>query len=300
MEEFKDSNERKEIVDIVTNSPNLAETDEPSATIPEDTFGQTVFPIPNVSEEETYQEKAEETSAFSQSFLNTPPNTKKKGVSSRIIMEIIGGVLLLIFILFSTTRVSKSEYNMLEKKLENTESELETATRNLNATTENLDSITKQLDELAEEYNVYREKMSAYEQLADAEAEARKIEADKVLAEQKAEEERVTAEKEAQEKAEASATLEQKNALSTAKSYLDFTAFSYSGLIEQLEFEGYSNEAATYAVDNCGADWNEQAAKMAQSYMDYMSFSRSGLIEQLIYEGFSNEQAEYGVSSIGY
>lgn len=94
--------------------------------------------------------------------------------------------------------------------------------------------------------------------------------------------------------------MSQKNALSKAQDYLSFTAFSYSGLISQLEYEGFSTEDATYAVDNCGADWNEQAAKKAQDYLDYSSFSRQGLIEQLEYEGFSAEQAEYGVTAVGY
>lgn len=95
-------------------------------------------------------------------------------------------------------------------------------------------------------------------------------------------------------------TLEQENALATAFDYLNYTAFSRSGLIEQLEFEGYSNESATFAVDSCGANWNEQAAIMAQQYIDYTSFSRTGLIEQLMFEGFTSEQAEYGVSAVGY
>lgn len=94
--------------------------------------------------------------------------------------------------------------------------------------------------------------------------------------------------------------LEYDNALKTAKNYLDYTSFSYTGLIEQLEYEGYSSEACSYAVNNCGADWNEQAAKKAQSYLDYSSFSRQGLIDQLLYEGFTQEQAEYGVTSVGY
>lgn len=95
-------------------------------------------------------------------------------------------------------------------------------------------------------------------------------------------------------------TLGQKSALDKAEDYLDYSAFSYSGLIEQLEFEGFSIEEATYAVDNCGADWSEQAALKAQSYLDYSSFSRSGLIEQLEFEGFSTEQAEYGAAAVGY
>ena len=95
-------------------------------------------------------------------------------------------------------------------------------------------------------------------------------------------------------------SLEYQNALSKAHDYLSFTSFSYSGLISQLEYEQFSTEAATYAADNCGADWNEQAAKKAQSYLDFSSFSRQGLIDQLLYEGFTQEQAEYGVSSVGY
>lgn len=85
-----------------------------------------------------------------------------------------------------------------------------------------------------------------------------------------------------------------KNALDQAYSYLNVMAFSYSGLIEQLEYEGYTTEEATYAVDNCGADWKEQAAKKAEEYLNTMSFSKSGLIEQLEYEGFTHEQATYG------
>lgn len=103
-----------------------------------------------------------------------------------------------------------------------------------------------------------------------------------------------------EEKKEPSATIGEINALEKALSYLDYTAFSRSGLIEQLEFEGFSTEEATYGVDNCGADWNEQAAKKAQSYLDYSSFSRQGLIDQLVFEGFTQEQAEYGVSAVGY
>lgn len=95
-------------------------------------------------------------------------------------------------------------------------------------------------------------------------------------------------------------TTGEKNALQSAKQYLTIMAFSYSGLIEQLEFEGYSTSEATYAADNCGADWNEQAAKSAKEYLSIMSFSRSGLIEQLEYEGFTHEQAVYGAEANGY
>lgn len=86
-----------------------------------------------------------------------------------------------------------------------------------------------------------------------------------------------------------------RNALQSAKNYLSVIPFSYSGLIEQLEFEGYSNKEATYAADNCGADWFEQAVRSAKNYLELMPFSRSGLIEQLEFEGYTYEQAAYGV-----
>jgi hypothetical protein len=97
-----------------------------------------------------------------------------------------------------------------------------------------------------------------------------------------------------------SLTMGQENALSKAESYLDYSSFSYKGLIEQLEFDEFSTEDATYAADNCGADWNEQAALKAQQYLDYSSFSRNELIEQLEFDGFTKDQAEYGVKAVGY
>lgn len=90
------------------------------------------------------------------------------------------------------------------------------------------------------------------------------------------------------------------NAVGKAKEYLYVSAFSYKGLIKQLEFEGFSSEEATYGADNCGANWNDQAARKAKEYLGVMSFSKSGLIQQLEFEGFTSEQAAYGVSAVGY
>lgn len=95
-------------------------------------------------------------------------------------------------------------------------------------------------------------------------------------------------------------TMGQKNALGSAKSYLELMAFSHDGLVEQLESEQYTHDEAVFAADNCGADWNEQAAKAAASYLDLMSFSRDGLIEQLEFDGFTAEQADYGATQNGY
>jgi len=94
-------------------------------------------------------------------------------------------------------------------------------------------------------------------------------------------------------------TMGQKNALAKAQSYLSFSAFSHDGLIEQLKYEGFTDEEAMYGVDNCGADWSEQALEKAKDYLSFSAFSHDGLVEQLKYEGFTDEEAIYGADNCG-
>lgn len=98
---------------------------------------------------------------------------------------------------------------------------------------------------------------------------------------------------------EAGPTASQANALQMAKSYLGSMPFSYSGLVNQLVYEGFPQADAVYGASNSGADWNEQAVKKAASYLSSQAFSHSGLVEQLEYEGFTHDQAEYGVAQNG-
>jgi hypothetical protein len=98
---------------------------------------------------------------------------------------------------------------------------------------------------------------------------------------------------------ESDMTVAQSNAVRSAQSYLEYTAFSKSGLVDQLEFEGYSNADAGFAVNHIEVDWMEQAAKSAESYLEYTAFSRQGLIDQLVFEGFTQEQATHGADSVG-
>lgn len=95
------------------------------------------------------------------------------------------------------------------------------------------------------------------------------------------------------------ATLGEKNAAGSAKQYINFTAFSYDGLVKQLEFEGYSYEEAVYGVDQCGADWKEQAVIKAKDYLDFTAFSYKGMIQQLEFEGFTNAEAVNGADLCG-
>ena len=94
-------------------------------------------------------------------------------------------------------------------------------------------------------------------------------------------------------------TRAEQNALNRANDYLEFMSFSRSGLIDQLEFEGFTTSEAEYAVDHCGADWDYQAVLKAKEYLDFMSFSRSGLIDQLEFEGFSYSQASAAATAVG-
>jgi hypothetical protein len=95
-------------------------------------------------------------------------------------------------------------------------------------------------------------------------------------------------------------TLAQQNSIRSAKNYLSFTGFSRSGLISQLEYEGFSTDEATFGADNAGADWNAEAAEKAADYLEYTSFSRQGLGEQLAFEGFAPSEIEFGLAAVGY
>ena len=92
---------------------------------------------------------------------------------------------------------------------------------------------------------------------------------------------------------------EQQQAVRKAEQYLDQQAFSKSGLIDQLKYEGFSKADATKAVNTIKVNWMNQAALKAKQYLDQQSFSRAGLIDQLKYEGFNQRQAEYGATQAG-
>ncbi|UJE15737.1 lipoprotein [Gordonia phage Ligma] len=95
----------------------------------------------------------------------------------------------------------------------------------------------------------------------------------------------------------------QSNALSKARNYIEIMPFSYSGLVEQLEFDGFTADEADYAVsylqENGEVDWTEQAVTKAKSYLEIMPMSRSELIAQLEFDGWSNADATAGADGAG-
>lgn len=94
-------------------------------------------------------------------------------------------------------------------------------------------------------------------------------------------------------------SVSQRNALRRANDYLRTSAFSFTRLVEQLEFEGFSNSDAIFGASSVEVDWANAAAVRAREYLKHQGFSRSGLLAQLLYEGFTEEQAEHGVRLTG-
>ena len=97
----------------------------------------------------------------------------------------------------------------------------------------------------------------------------------------------------------------QRNAVRSARSYLEMKGFSRVGLIEQLSSEygeGFSVADATAAVDSLTVDWDQNAARAGASYLEMKGFSCSGLVEQLSSEygdGFTVSQARHGAAAAG-
>ena len=90
-------------------------------------------------------------------------------------------------------------------------------------------------------------------------------------------------------------TAGEKNALAAAKLYLSSMPLSYQGVLDQLEFDGYTSSEAQYGADNCGASWKEQAVRSAETYLGTMPLSEKRLREQLSFDGYTDEEVEYAI-----
>lgn len=92
----------------------------------------------------------------------------------------------------------------------------------------------------------------------------------------------------------------QSSALRKAEEYLSMEqGFSARGLVDQLEYDQFSEEDAVAAVSSLNVDWNHQAALKAKQYLSMEGFSHSGLVGQLEYDKFTPAQAEYGAEAAG-
>lgn len=97
-------------------------------------------------------------------------------------------------------------------------------------------------------------------------------------------------------------TTEEKNALKKAETYSDTLHMSKQGIYNQLtsSVEGFTKEAAQYAIDNIEADWNKNALEKAKSYQTSMSMSSKAIYNQLTssVEGFTKSEAQYAIDNL--
>ena len=103
-----------------------------------------------------------------------------------------------------------------------------------------------------------------------------------------------------------SVTPDEKKALEKACSYIDnyledHNGYSHEELVKKLQRNGFSAEEARFAADNCGANWNEQAAYQAGVYLViYPNSTKDRIIDLLLYEGFTYAQALVGAQANGF
>lgn len=97
-------------------------------------------------------------------------------------------------------------------------------------------------------------------------------------------------------------TTEEKNALKKAESYSNTIHMSKKGIYNQLtsSIEGFTKQAAQYAIDNIDADWNNNALEKAKSYQRTMNMSKKGIYNQLVssVEGFTKNEAQYAIDHL--
>ena len=88
------------------------------------------------------------------------------------------------------------------------------------------------------------------------------------------------------------------NAIESAEAYNKVFAYSKKGLIENLKYEGFSEEIAECAVKSINVNWKENCVRSAYSYLDLFDMSKKELIHQLDYDGFTTEEIDYAMNQI--
>lgn len=91
-------------------------------------------------------------------------------------------------------------------------------------------------------------------------------------------------------------------ALKKAQSYGRIFYMSKNGIYERLtsDVEGFTPEAAQYAVDNLDMDYMENAYQKAKDYFEKLNMSKEGIYNQLtsLAGGFTPEEAQYAVDKL--
>ena len=91
---------------------------------------------------------------------------------------------------------------------------------------------------------------------------------------------------------------ELENAIESAEAYSNVFAYSKKELIEQLKYDGFSEDIAECAAKSINANWKENCVRSAHSYLEIISYSKEELIHQLDYVGFTAEEIDYAMDKI--
>lgn len=100
---------------------------------------------------------------------------------------------------------------------------------------------------------------------------------------------------------------QQESALSHAKKTFASSSYSRSGVISALKKQGYTEEEAIYAADNCGANWKSNATTGAKTYARnnsqknwiYACYSEKATRSALSSDGFTSDEIDYGIANCG-
>lgn len=89
-----------------------------------------------------------------------------------------------------------------------------------------------------------------------------------------------------------------KESLKRAEDYIESMSFSKKGLAQRLKFEGYPEDAISFAVGSVSVDYNEEALGRAKMLKIEQKFTENGIREQLYFDGFEEEEINYAVENL--
>ena len=81
-----------------------------------------------------------------------------------------------------------------------------------------------------------------------------------------------------------------------AREYVNHSAVSKAYLKYHLRCAGFNEEETNYAVDNCDADWNQEAVEAIQNFIKgYADTTLQDLLFELNTKGFTEEEIYFAI-----
>lgn len=88
---------------------------------------------------------------------------------------------------------------------------------------------------------------------------------------------------------------DKESAVASAKKYVASEPLSKKATVDRLKSAGYSDTAATYGAENCGADWKQNAVSRANYLLEKKNYTQYKSLEYDLKEryGFTSEELSY-------